>query len=103
MTRDCSEGNTPASKANRPEGRADGNARNAVHALATSKKMPPEWLAGPVGLRGGGGGRVLIPYFDEDGAEELFVRVRNPEGREPRFYYQTSGVKPRPYGLWRLD
>jgi hypothetical protein len=70
--------------------------------LARAKRLPAGWLAGEeIGLFDRGGGAVGIPYRDEAGLT-LFVRQRNPEGAEPRFF-QPKGIGLVPYGLWRLD
>lgn len=71
----------------------------ALRALAEMKKLPADWLAA-LGVRDGGSGRIVIPYFDPDG-NLLFERVRNPEGSEVPFR-QPTNVKPVPYGRWLL-
>jgi hypothetical protein len=67
---------------------------------ADEKKLELGWLKEDWGLHDLGNG-IGIPYFDE-ARNEMFVRIRNPPGVEPRFK-QPKGVKLQPYGLNRLD
>ncbi|MGH7227320.1 MAG: DUF3987 domain-containing protein, partial [Gemmataceae bacterium] len=69
--------------------------------LSKQKNLPTAFLREQLDLRELNGGAIGIPYFGESG-EELFVRQRNPPGRERRFL-QPKGTKLLPYGLNRLD
>src|SRR5579883_1322136 len=69
--------------------------------LAAAKKLPLDWLRSHCDLRELDNGAIGIPYLDETGAE-LFVRRRNPPGKNPRFV-QPKGIKLIPYGLNRLE
>jgi hypothetical protein len=79
---------------------ANENGKRNLPNLAEAKKLPLDWLQNQCGLRERPDGSIEIPYFDDAG-NEVFSRIRNPPGVEPRFR-QAKGIKLRPYGEHRL-
>src|SRR5262245_24461422 len=80
---------------------AKANGRAAtVEALAAAKHLPADWLRQDLGLEDIPGGGIRIPVYDAAGTY-LYSRERDVPGG-PRFR-APAGVRPVPYGRWRLS
>jgi putative DNA primase/helicase len=78
----------------------------SVSMLAFEKRLPVEFLKDTCGFSDDvtdtGRRRVFMPYRDETG-EVMFTRQRRSlDGKGKDKFWQPSGMKLRPFGLWRL-
>ncbi len=78
----------------------------SVSLLAFEKRIPVEFLKDTCGFTDDvtdtGRRRVFMPYRDEAG-DVMFTRHRRSlDGKGKDKFWQPTGVKLRPFGLWRL-
>lgn len=78
----------------------------SVSLLAFEKRIPVEFLKDTCGFTDDvtdtGRRRVFMPYRDEAGAVMFTRHRRSLDGKGKEKFWQPTGVKLRPFGLWRL-